>query len=171
MRLGLIIALIAAFSVLSKDVTAQTSSEQTSSENDVMRSLMRHRLARCPIEQGPRCSTSRLSATPLRIHFGSGSSRLDARARAVLAEALAPHLAAAGQPVAIGLYGYADGIGSAAHNDRLSRRRAEAVAEVLTRVHGMSDRAMHIEAFGRRFAKPEISSEDDRVVVVTFTNG
>ena len=166
MRWGLIVALVAVFSLPSKDVTAQAASE-----SDVVRSLMRHRLARCPIEQGAGCTASRLSTTPLRLHFSSGSARLDAHARALLAEALAPHLAAAARPVAIGLFGYADGIGSAAHNDRLSRRRAEAVAEVLTRLHGMSDRAIHIEAFGRRFAKPQVSSEDDRVVVVTFTSG
>lgn len=63
------------------------------------------------------------------VFFALGSSRLDAAAQAVLDRAAAEH--AATGSTAVSIVGHTDTTGSATFNERLSQRRAEAVAAAL----------------------------------------
>lgn len=86
-----------------------------------------------------------IATGPFLVFFESGSSRLDASARAVLAQAAEAYVAA-GQ-VQVVIAGHTDTVGSADTNMLLSQRRAEAVADALALLN-VPPRDMALEAYG-----------------------
>ena len=85
------------------------------------------------------------ACVPPSIQFGLGSARIDAEERAGIEEVVRDFRARPGTRVE--LRAQTDGIGSAAANLRLARRRGEAVKAALVR-RGVPARAIHIIAEG-----------------------
>lgn len=81
------------------------------------------------------------------VPFAEGGSELSADAERVLAEVLASDQAAEGWPIV--LRGHTDSVGHDEANLRVSRRRAEAVAEWLVE-NGVSEEKIEIIALGEQ---------------------
>jgi outer membrane protein OmpA-like peptidoglycan-associated protein len=89
------------------------------------------------------------------VYFDLNSAALTSRARALVGEAAAA--ARAGTPTRLEVAGHADRSGSAGYNQRLSQRRAEAVAAELVR-QGVSRGDITIRAAGE--AEPAVATRD-----------
>lgn len=91
-----------------------------------------------------------------RVYFDTNSSMIDARGRATIANAVASYRGGDKNEVIVA--GHADRVGSAAANQRLSKRRAEAVVAALKR-SGISGAKMDEKYFGE--SQPLVATPDD----------
>ena len=118
------------------------------------------------VEQLPRKTTITLDSTVL---FGKDSAKITAKSGGRLQE-VARQLKARG-PGRVGVTGYTDDLGSAAHGKKLSLQRADAVAKVLRRDLPATDFPFAVAGKGE--ADPAVPNKDEasrrinrRVVVV-----
>jgi len=96
------------------------------------------------------------------VYFDYNSSRLDPGAREILRFAAGSYRA--GTPTTVQVTGYTDPAGSAGYNQRLSVRRANAVAAVLAQ-GGVPRNALVVSGQGETSNAPT-PGQDRRVVVV-----
>ena len=108
---------------------------------------------------GERTRSIRPAKLDLQIHFGSDSASLDDQAKRNIdefARALEdPKL----ENIRFKVAGHTDDIGSASHNLRLSRKRADAVRQYLVEKGGISADRLVIEAHGEN--NPLMSEQDE----------
>jgi OmpA-OmpF porin, OOP family len=116
--------------------------------------------ASCAAPEEPR-QAPRAAVRPSRdavclVFFDRGSVEIDERGRQLIAEA-ARTLGAATGTTRIEMGAHADRSGSSAYNQRLSQRRAEAVAAQLVR-HGVKAEQITLRAFGE--TRPLVPTQD-----------
>lgn len=97
-----------------------------------------------------------------KVYFGSGSASLTSEARQIV-DAAAATAKSSGTPVQV--IGHTDAVGSAALNQRLSQRRAQAVAQELARA-GVAQNEITVSAVGEQSASGGKSAESRRVEIV-----
>jgi outer membrane protein OmpA-like peptidoglycan-associated protein len=100
--------------------------------------------------------------TTFTVYFDDNSSRLDPGGREILR--FAANAYKAGSPGAVQVTGYADPAGSAGYNQRLSLRRANAVASELAK-DGVPRNAMVLSGAGET-STGATPGQDRRVVVI-----
>ncbi len=91
---------------------------------------------------GPQMQTMRGA-----VYFDFGSAKLTAKGKAALDE-IAASIKAAGSVTGVRVAGYADRIGSAAANEKLSKRRADAVRQYLTKKGIVNAQVVETRWFG-----------------------
>ena len=89
------------------------------------------------------------------VYFGSGSADFDAEAERLLKDA-GEYIVGSG-PVRVSIVGFADRAGDASYNDRLSERRARAVADRLILL-GVDTSWLSVEWKGER--EPQAPTDD-----------
>ncbi len=117
--------------------------------------------------------SAEMSASPVRllIEFGYNQSRIDPDYRKPMRQ-IADYLAAHPGTRAV-IEGHADGIGSETYNAKLSRNRAEAVKQYLTRTLGIADSRLDLQWYGESRpiadnATPEGRQRNRRVLTITI---
>lgn len=103
------------------------------------------------------------------VHFDFDSADIRASAMQVLYEA--SQVAGKVKPTAIRIYGYTDASGKSSYNQRLSERRAKAVADQLNKL-GVKV-AVETKGFGKAnpVGKAKGKSKDNRRVEIVFEGG
>ncbi|WP_207455964.1 OmpA family protein [Azospirillum sp. SYSU D00513] len=102
-----------------------------------------------PAALPPRPAAPALRAS-FRIGFALDSDRITADSRAVLDRVGAVMAAPGAEGVRFRILGHSDARGGDAHNDDLSRRRAEAVAAYLVERHGIAPSRLETAGMGSR---------------------